>query len=275
MKNKVLVGEMAKLHNVSAQTLRYYDKIGLFTPEHIDKENNYRYYDINQFPILDCILFLKKLGIPLDEIKEYFHERDIDKMMSILKQQESMLKEEIEILSNHLNSIKSKIEDVEIHRNDSSIYEPSIKYFKKRKMIKYDFKNGGNSIDFEYGLKEIYKTVKDDISIFNSNICSIISKENTCKEKFLYLDAVGVILSGNKAKIKNSKIIEEGHYATLAFNGTDEAASEYYEKLINFINYKQYDIIGDSMIVTIIDSTFSDYSEEYIKEIQIPVDEKV
>lgn len=110
MKNKVLVGEMAKLHNVSAQTLRYYDKIGLFTPEHIDKENNYRYYDINQFPILDCILFLKKLGIPLDEIKEYFHERDIDKMMSILKQQESMLKEEIEILSNHLNSIKSKIE---------------------------------------------------------------------------------------------------------------------------------------------------------------------
>ncbi|WP_010294516.1 MerR family DNA-binding transcriptional regulator, partial [Clostridium senegalense] len=33
MKNKILIGEMAKLHNVSTQTLRYYDKIGLFKPQ--------------------------------------------------------------------------------------------------------------------------------------------------------------------------------------------------------------------------------------------------
>ena len=41
---KFTVGELAKLHNLSKQTLIFYDKIGLFKPKIIDSNNNYRYY---------------------------------------------------------------------------------------------------------------------------------------------------------------------------------------------------------------------------------------
>jgi len=72
MDKKILIGEMAKIHNISTQTLRYYDSIGLLKPRHKDEENGYRYYDIEQFAQLDSILFLKKLGMPLKDIKKYF-----------------------------------------------------------------------------------------------------------------------------------------------------------------------------------------------------------
>ena len=42
MKEFVSISDMAKLHNISRQTLIHYDKIGLFKPMHTD-ENGYRH----------------------------------------------------------------------------------------------------------------------------------------------------------------------------------------------------------------------------------------
>lgn len=38
------IGEFAEISNVSAKTLRYYDRIGLFKPVYVDPANDYRYY---------------------------------------------------------------------------------------------------------------------------------------------------------------------------------------------------------------------------------------
>lgn len=271
MKNKVLVGEMANLHNLSAQTLRYYDKIGLFQPLHIDKNNKYRYYDVEQFPMLDSILFLKKLGVPLEQIKEYFHDRDLDKMLRLLNDHEKILQEEIDVLNKHLINIRRKIDIVEQYRNNKYLYNCSLREIETRKIVFYNLKNGGNNINFEYGLKELYKRLKDDIYIFNSTICSIISKENVVRKNYRYLDAVGLVINNPSIKAKPIKVLEKGLYATLAFNGTDDEMEDNYKKLVSFIERNNYEIIGDGLVITITDITFSDYSEDYIKEIQVPV----
>ncbi|WP_010294509.1 hypothetical protein [Clostridium senegalense] len=41
---------------------------------------------------------------------------------------------------------------------------------------------------------------------------------------------------------------------------------------MKFIKDNNYNINGDGVMITIIDITFSDYSDEYIKEMQIPVE---
>ena len=38
------IGEVADLLGISAQTLRYYDKIGLVQPAHVNPQNGYRQY---------------------------------------------------------------------------------------------------------------------------------------------------------------------------------------------------------------------------------------
>ena len=57
------IGKMAKLNNVTEQTLRLYDKMGLFKPAYVDEHNGYRLYDIGQSARLDIIQYLKNLGM--------------------------------------------------------------------------------------------------------------------------------------------------------------------------------------------------------------------
>ena len=55
MKWIMTVGQMSKLFNITAETLRHYDRIGLLKPI-VDEENGYRYYSIKEMEKLDLIL---------------------------------------------------------------------------------------------------------------------------------------------------------------------------------------------------------------------------
>jgi DNA-binding transcriptional MerR regulator/effector-binding domain-containing protein len=62
------IGEFARICQVTAKTLRYYDEIGLLKPDRIDAETGYRYYAMPQLCQLNRILALKDLGLSLEEI---------------------------------------------------------------------------------------------------------------------------------------------------------------------------------------------------------------
>lgn len=62
------IGEFTKIAQVSGRLLRYYDKLGLFTPEYTDPHTGYRFYTAKQLPRLNRILALKELGLSLEQI---------------------------------------------------------------------------------------------------------------------------------------------------------------------------------------------------------------
>lgn len=62
------IGEFSRLAQVSAKTLRHYDRLGLLTPER-DPASGYRVYAPAQLRRLTRILALKDLGLSLDEIR--------------------------------------------------------------------------------------------------------------------------------------------------------------------------------------------------------------
>ncbi|TCS93839.1 effector binding domain-containing protein [Hazenella coriacea] len=63
------IGQMARIFNISTKTLRHYETIGLFSPSKIG-DNLYRYYQSNQISVLRNILFLRSLGMGLEQIRE-------------------------------------------------------------------------------------------------------------------------------------------------------------------------------------------------------------
>ncbi|MFB9326543.1 MerR family transcriptional regulator [Paenibacillus aurantiacus] len=63
------IGEFSKLCEVSTKTLRYYDEIGLITPDEINQDNGYRYYAVGQLKTMLMISRLKSYHFSLDEIK--------------------------------------------------------------------------------------------------------------------------------------------------------------------------------------------------------------
>jgi len=92
------VGEVAKLSNLSVQTLRYYDQIDLFKPAYIDTLTNYRYYHDNQIFYLDIIKSLKYIGIALEDIKKALGLTS-GELLSFLDQQEQRIEEKISRLN--------------------------------------------------------------------------------------------------------------------------------------------------------------------------------
>lgn len=49
--------------------------------------------------MFDLITTLKEVGLSLEEIKNYMDERDADAFMELLKEQDKLLKQKIEVLT--------------------------------------------------------------------------------------------------------------------------------------------------------------------------------
>ena len=56
------IGEISRLYKISTDILRYYDKIGLMSPDFIG-ENGYRYYSKKQIWKLNNIRNLRNIGV--------------------------------------------------------------------------------------------------------------------------------------------------------------------------------------------------------------------
>jgi len=70
----IRIGDFSRLSWVSIKTLRYYDEMGLFKPIEVDRLTGYRYYSVSQLPRLHRILFLKDLGLSLEQIAQVLDE---------------------------------------------------------------------------------------------------------------------------------------------------------------------------------------------------------
>ena len=62
---------------ISTDTLHFYNKIGLLVPDHIDPDNQYRYYSLRNLWQLDIITTCRKLNIPLETVREILAFRKI------------------------------------------------------------------------------------------------------------------------------------------------------------------------------------------------------
>lgn len=68
-KLKFSIGQVSKLFEISKDTLRYYDKIGILKLE-VNETNGYRYYYEEDLEKLGLILQTKYLGISISKIKK-------------------------------------------------------------------------------------------------------------------------------------------------------------------------------------------------------------
>jgi DNA-binding transcriptional MerR regulator len=91
------IGEFARLSQVPAKTLRYYDEIGLLKPVHCDPETGYRYYAADQMEQLQRILALKDMGLSLEQIHIVLKEHlPAEQMQAMLKAKRRELQQKIQ-----------------------------------------------------------------------------------------------------------------------------------------------------------------------------------
>lgn len=103
------INELAQISGISTRTLRHYDEIGLLIPSR--NQSTYREYSENDLDLLQTILFYKKLGYSLHEIKELLQKDSFQIISSLEKlyiELETQIEKEFILLKSIKQTIQSK-----------------------------------------------------------------------------------------------------------------------------------------------------------------------
>ncbi|MEG0747264.1 MerR family transcriptional regulator [Cetobacterium sp.] len=244
MKNRYRTSEIAKIFNISKQTLIFYHKKDILVPDYIDDENGYRYYSNSQIWDLFFIITLKEAGFSLEEIKKYSRVKkfvenikfleekvdDIDKRINELKKSKKIIKEKILCLKEMSSNLEEQIRVVKRDREKA--------FFIKLK----------NPFD-ESEIAETYDKLKricNKNNIKNINFISTVQKNNLYKLKDLVLEKIGIVLP-KEIDMEGQEYIQEGEYVVLKHKTTFDMIDLTYQNLIKYISEKGYEITGDSI----------------------------
>ena len=63
--NLLSIGALSKQTGVHIKSLRYYDSLDILCPAYVDPGSGYRYYSLQQIPVVDAIQLCVDLDIPL------------------------------------------------------------------------------------------------------------------------------------------------------------------------------------------------------------------
>ena len=101
----IKIGDLAKICNVSTQTLRYYDAEGVLKPDITDPSSGDRFYSVDAVEKYKKIVFYKELGFSLDEIKRIQLATN-EELRDILKKKKENLSKSIDKFKVHINTIE-------------------------------------------------------------------------------------------------------------------------------------------------------------------------
>ena len=88
------IGIFSRMTGLSHRALRLYADRGLLSPAHVDEATGYRYYDVHSIRAAEMIRLLRRLGVPLGEMRLYIDAAATDRLEETLTQQKQRLEQE-------------------------------------------------------------------------------------------------------------------------------------------------------------------------------------
>jgi len=105
IRNEYTIQQVAEIKNISAHTLRYYEKIGVLEP--INRhDNGHRRYRDEDLGWIDFLKLLRETGMPVQQIKEF---------MELAREGDPTIPERVAVLSAHRNQLSERIAELQAH----------------------------------------------------------------------------------------------------------------------------------------------------------------
>jgi len=108
------IGEFSLIAQVSGRLLRYYDEIGLLSPDHTDPHTGYRFYSAGQLPRLNRILVLKELGLSLEQIARFLdQDTPTEEIRGMLALRKAQLAQSVQTELARLHLVEARLQQIE------------------------------------------------------------------------------------------------------------------------------------------------------------------
>ncbi|WP_338690086.1 MerR family transcriptional regulator [Paraclostridium sordellii] len=266
------IGQMAKLNNISVQTLRHYEKVELLKPSYTNEDTGYRYYSLKDFSTIDLIKQCKAMGISLEEIKEVTNNyTSLDSISNILNNQKQIIDEKIKELENIKNKIEYMSNTLSISL-EKGINKVFLKQNKERLFIKYNYTDRYTD-EFEINLRKVLLEVERDYENVNAEIAFTTSyKDMNDNEEVIYKNVM--INLGEEIFFEDDKLVKvpAGNYLTMYFDDAYRNSSKYYHTIMNYIQKNNIKTIGDFHEIYIMTRVGMDGKIKSLGQIEILID---
>lgn len=268
MKDYYKIGEISKIYGIGRDSLMYYEDIGILKP--FRDKNGYRMYKLSDIWRLNLIKELRSLNFPMKKIKEYLDDRNIESTKEILNKEIILIDEKIEELLSYKQNIMKRLDTINDELRNLKLYEIDLVYINKRKDLELNA-NITKDEEFDFLIQKLQKDYENRFTILgNNNIGSSFCLDkikqgiyNEFKSVFCFLE--------DEEEIYNI-IFNEGYYLTLTYKGEYKNNKHHINKMFKYIEEKGYKIISDPIEIYKIDIHETEDINEFITEIQIPVD---
>ena len=259
------IGMFAQMNHVTIKTLRFYEEQGLLAPAHVDPDNGYRYYTLNQMEIIHRITALKQAGFTLEDIRHINSGTDEN---LLLQKKKSQLLSKIAELTKQVAAIDGYL----IGHQQSLVNPVLMKTLPKTTCVVME-----KRIETYDELFDLMPTMGAEMERCGyecalPEYCFIRYVENGYKEKDVLVEICESVTAEREATdLIQCKEIEEVNAACIFHKGSYDRLQDSYEMVLRYIEENGYEICG-SIRESYIDGVWNkETEEEWLTEIQVPV----
>lgn len=281
-------GEFAKMHVFSKQTLIYYDRIGLLSPDMVDPSNGYRYYSSGQLEELDMIYILREAGLSLEEMKEFLRNRSLDRALALFREKSTELEKKIgeqKKVLERLKDMAGQLEKVSEVLNEGSLFsgeggrkEIRVTYEEQKKAYLFEEKISPpfSMLDVDLAIKDLYQKAREKKVEFSYSPVTCVSPEHIASEKYTLLTEAATRISRKeylrlKKAGENVSVIDEGLYAVFYHRGPYRTAGRSYSDAVARMLKDGWVPDSRSYEESVIDYLSASDEKDYITRIMIKV----
>ena len=260
------IGEVSRLYDVSPDTLRHYEKLGILKPEQTS-DSGYRYYSNKQLWQLNIIRTLRKLDVSLPNIRDFMVDRTLDKSEEMLSFQVASIERQQRELSRLKKELKRRQSYLSEMRKLGGAGTVSVKQLPTMRAWRLE-KPADSAWEVDRVHRELLAGLdRDQLQYFAwGRAGAIISEKDFAQGNYLHY-ACSFILDDS-----GDTEFPAGDYLSLHFHGEySENIVSSYSKIKTYMALHHLELAGPVRELYKLDIHETDQEEEYLTEVLVPV----
>lgn len=256
-KDYYTIGDISKMYNIGADSLRYYEEKGLIKPERT--AGGYRIYKDTDIWRLNVIGELRSLDMSVDNIRKYLESGSVHSTIMILKDELEEVNQKIDAMYAIKDRLQSTIDNI-LETQNIKFETVTEQHFEERHAYKVN-RHFSTDEEMDKIMKLIADTYANKNIIGNHHIAASISPlydHNSIYDGALLLDDDG------------PEVIPEGDYLSIFYTGKWNSR-HYVDILTKYAEENKLRLDTNFMDLVWLDIHTSVKMEEHISEVQVRI----
>ncbi len=266
------IGEASKICNVSTKTLRFYDKMGVITPDYVSQENGYRYYSEVTLLKIPVIKYYKQMGFKLEEMAgllngESYQDMENNfrkKILELTRAEQEVHKSYVSVNDWYEMIREADMVSAQTVNPVSIRYLPTQEYAYMDQEFSYNYRESIINIPWTDYLTSMDCCITGPVII---EYPSMLDKMNGISRTARIMQRiVGTCDSRTNVLVMNGQLVASVYHV----GGYDRIA-ESYQKILDYTKKEGYVCRGSSIERYVLDYWASEIQDEFVTEIIVPI----